>query len=94
MDEAILYDYHRDLMTLTATLFVAVCLTLVWNISTTIKETYTKAGLSEPITFWWLFCTIWGSLGLWGGIGNEIGRRLGRWEASLEPRRRDRGNDA
>lgn len=72
----ILYDHNKNCATLMITIFLAICITFVWNVSGIIKEQYTPAGISQILTGWIIWITFWPSLGLLGGIGAELGKRI------------------
>jgi len=72
----VLYDFNRDTITIVIAVFVALSVTLVWQVSSSIKAPYTTAGVNRPIVLWIFALDVWGSVGLVGGICGEIGRRF------------------
>ena len=74
----LLYDYTKQIATFVITLFLGICISLAFNISSTINDQYAKAGLACLLTGWTIWLVFWGSLGLLGGIGAECGRRLNK----------------
>lgn len=72
----ILYDHNKNCATLMITIFLAICITFVLKVSGIIKEQYNPAGISQILTCWIIWITFWASLGLLGGIGAELGKRI------------------
>jgi hypothetical protein len=72
----LLYEHTKNCLTLMSTLFLAVCIAMVFNISVIIKEQYTAGGLAAILTGWAIWLTFWGSLGLLGWVGSELGRQV------------------
>jgi hypothetical protein len=72
----LLYDVIKDNLTLVSTFFLGVCIVMVFNISIIIKDQYSSEGLSSILTMWSIWLTFWGSLGLLGYIGSELGRQI------------------
>jgi hypothetical protein len=72
----LLYDHTKNCIILVISLFVSICITLVWNICSTIEKQYNKVGLTQILTWWMVWLTFWFSLGLLGIIGFESGRRM------------------
>lgn len=72
----LIYDITKNLISMVVTLFLGVCIAMVFNISSIVKEQYAVKELASVIIGWTIWLTFWGSLGLLGWIGAELGGQL------------------
>jgi hypothetical protein len=72
----LLYDYTKNYIILIISLFVSICVTLVWNICSRIEDKYNKVGLTQILTLWMVWLTFWFSFGLLAIMGSGLGKRM------------------
>ena len=70
------YDYAKFGLKAIVGVFLAVCITLVWNISTFFQTEYREVGIGGTLTLIVVGLTAWGCLGFLGWAGVVAGERL------------------
>lgn len=73
----LIYDHTKMLIKFAGGIWTATGITLAWSISSSLKAEYGATGLADLFAKWMIWLVFWGSLGLLGGIGGELGRRFG-----------------
>jgi len=80
----LMYDYTKNVSVLVVGLFLAVCISMAMNVFAGVKDSYDLAGIGGIMSRWITWVVFWGALGLLGGVGVELGRRMERIVGSVE----------
>ena len=72
----ILYDYTKSCLQVFITLFIGICITFAWKISTGFGQNYREIGLERIMTGYTAWLALWGSIGILGIASAEAARRM------------------